>query len=176
MDAIVEAASPIAVIEFLPPATIEAAIPVSDLEPVIASSVIEAIIPIAELIIARPQTDIEGPFILVQGSPGKSAYELAVLAGFAGTEAEWLASLQGEPGVGIDGDDGLSAYQLAVQNGFTGTEAEWLASLKGDKGDDGVGLHEIFVDSIAAPDYPALNFQSITIDGQQVYLMQGSGP
>jgi len=32
------------------------------------------------------------------GNPGKSAYELAVAAGFAGTQAEWLASLKGSPG------------------------------------------------------------------------------
>lgn len=33
------------------------------------------------------------------GSDGKSAYEIAVDNGFEGTEAEWLNSLQGEPGV-----------------------------------------------------------------------------
>lgn len=37
-----------------------------------------------------------------QGEDGKSAYEIAVENGFAGTEAEWLASLQGIPG-GIEG-------------------------------------------------------------------------
>lgn len=64
------------------------------------------------------------------GSPGKSAYEVAVDNGFEGTEAEWLSSLegpqgpkgdQGEPGVqgeqgatgppgadGADGTDGVS--------------------------------------------------------------------
>lgn len=36
------------------------------------------------------------------GADGKSAYELAVEAGFRGTEAEWLESL-----IGKDGDDGL---------------------------------------------------------------------
>lgn len=34
----------------------------------------------------------------VPGAPGKSAYEIAVDNDFVGTEAEWLASLQGEPG------------------------------------------------------------------------------
>ncbi len=33
-----------------------------------------------------------------QGRPGQSAYELAVASGFAGTEAEWLASLKGDTG------------------------------------------------------------------------------
>ena len=75
------------------------------------------------------------------GANGKSAYELAVAAGFTGTEAEWLASLKGAKGddgsKGDDGADGKSAYELAVAAGFAGTEAEWLASLKGDKGDGG---------------------------------------
>lgn len=32
-----------------------------------------------------------------QGVPGKSAYQIAVLNGFKGTEKEWLSSLKGEP-------------------------------------------------------------------------------
>ena len=32
------------------------------------------------------------------GPPGLSAYDVAVMGGFVGTEAEWLASLQGPPG------------------------------------------------------------------------------
>lgn len=81
------------------------------------------------------------------GDNGKSAYELAVLGGFVGTEAEWLTSLHGTAGYtpqkGTDYDDGIdgkSAYELAVLAGFIGTAAEWLASLvgiKGDKGDTG---------------------------------------
>ncbi|WP_297095616.1 hypothetical protein [uncultured Draconibacterium sp.] len=82
------------------------------------------------------------------GNTGASAYQVAVANGFTGTEAEWLASLEGTDGTngtngtdgadGADGDDGLSAYEVAVQNGFSGTEAEWLASLKGDDGDPGL--------------------------------------
>lgn len=69
------------------------------------------------------------------GDPGASAYELAVADGFEGTEAEWLASLQGQPGGA--GGPGPSAYEVAVANGFVGTEAEWLTSLKGDPGESG---------------------------------------
>lgn len=54
---------------------------------------------------------------------GYSAYEVAVINGFSGTEEEWLASLQGA--------DGKSAYQVAVANGFKGTEAQWIAYLGG---------------------------------------------
>lgn len=52
---------------------------------------------------------------------GKSAYELAVEAGFTGTLEEWLESLKVE---------GKSAYELAVENGFEGTLEEWLESLR----------------------------------------------
>lgn len=89
------------------------------------------------------------------GSNGKSAYELAVDAGFSGTVQEWLASLVGPPGPpsttpgppgadstvpGPPGADGKSAYQLARDAGYGGTQTQWLASLvgaKGDKGDPG---------------------------------------
>ena len=46
---------------------------------------------------------------------GKSAYEIAVMHGFDGTEEEWLEYMRGK-----------SAYELAVENGFEGEEEEWL--------------------------------------------------
>jgi hypothetical protein len=68
------------------------------------------------------------------GAAGKSAYQLAVEAGFTGTLDEWLASLEGADGDdgtnGEDGEDGKSAYEVAVENGFVGTEEEWLESLR----------------------------------------------
>jgi hypothetical protein len=57
---------------------------------------------------------------------GYSAYRLAVLNGFEGTEEQWLASLVGPAGA--------SAYAIAVQQGFVGTKDEWLASLVGPTG------------------------------------------
>lgn len=54
-----------------------------------------------------------------RGPQGLSAYELAVIDGFEGTEEEWLASL-----AGASGDDGAD-----------GTDGE--AGPKGDKGDKG---------------------------------------
>lgn len=59
------------------------------------------------------------------GQDGPSAYEVAVAAGFTGTEAEWLASLVGPPGA--DGADGASG-----QDGLQG-----IQGVKGDKGDQG---------------------------------------
>jgi len=96
------------------------------------------------------------------GKDGASAYEIAVLNGFVGTETAWLASLKGAKGdqgdqgiqgtqgeagadgakgdqgdAGVNGQDGRSAYQHALDGGFVGTEAAWLASLNGAKGDQG---------------------------------------
>src|SRR5690606_36379757 len=53
---------------------------------------------------------IPGP----RGPQGKSAYELAVEAGFSGSEADWLASLKGEQGeAGPAGPDGPQGPQGA---------------------------------------------------------------
>ena len=62
----------------------------------------------------------------LKGATGASAYQLAVAAGFVGTEASWLLSLKGAAGA--------SAYQLAVAAGFSGSEAAWLLTLKGAAG------------------------------------------
>lgn len=70
-----------------------------------------------------------------RGAPGKSAYRVAVDAGFIGTEAEWLLTLKGEDAQMI-GPPGPSAYDAAVEGGFIGTKAQWIASLKGETGDD----------------------------------------
>lgn len=55
-----------------------------------------------------------------------SAYAIAVKHGYAGTEEEWLESLDGQ-----DGADGKSAYQYAVESGYTGTEESFSAKLAG---------------------------------------------
>ena len=72
---------------------------------------------------------------------GKSAYEMALDAGFSGTEKEWLDSLKG-----TSGTSGLNAYEIAQrESNFTGTVEEFLASLvgvDGDKGDNGKNAYE----------------------------------
>lgn len=68
-----------------------------------------------------------------KGDKGDSAYDIAVLEGFQGTEEEWLASL-----VGAKGDQGKSAYDIWLEKGHTGTEEDFIASLKGEKGDAAV--------------------------------------
>src|SRR5690606_13362622 len=77
------------------------------------------------------------------GADGQSAYELAVINGYTGTEQEWLASLvgpagpQGEQGVpgppGADGEDGEQGPPgLQGEQGEQGEQGP-----KGDKGDPG---------------------------------------
>lgn len=83
----------------------------------------------SEAIIGRPGIDGK------DGKNGLSAYEIAIKNGYVGSEADWLDSLIGPPGVdGFDGErgaSGLSAYEIAKKHGFKGTEKEWLDSLVG---------------------------------------------
>ncbi len=87
---------------------------------------------------------------LIDGTDGLSAYELAIVGGFQGTEVEWMNSLRGEAGLdGEDGEDGEvgedgligtngeNAYELAILAGFEGTLEEWLVSLMGAAGPAG---------------------------------------
>jgi hypothetical protein len=78
--------------------------------------------------------------VVKNGKRGKTAYESAQDGGFAGTESEWLASLEGEKG--------KSAYEYAKEGGFKGTEKEFaekisreiptkLSQLENDLGDIG---------------------------------------
>ena len=97
---------------------------------------------------------------------GESAYQLAVLNGFEGTEAEWLESLHGRDGksVNVDtyyetdegtlvmfsdgtevlvrkGEDGKSAYEYAKEKGYDGTEEEF-AEMLANAGSGGGGIIE----------------------------------
>lgn len=74
---------------------------------------------------------------------GKSAYEIAKENGFDGTEAEWLASLKGEPGAagtnGKDGENGKTPYVGENGNWFIGEDDTGKPSrgAKGEPGRDG---------------------------------------
>ncbi len=68
--------------------------------------------------IAESSHKLRGQLKGLEKLRGYSAYEIAVMNGFDGTEEEWLESLRG--------DDG---YEIAVQGGYTGTEKEFLADL-----------------------------------------------
>ena len=65
-----------------------------------------------------------------------SAYGIAVKHGYAGTEEEWLASLEGPAGPqGIQGEPGPQGAPGSVK--FDELTEEQLAMLKGEKGDPG---------------------------------------
>ena len=62
--------------------------------------------------------------INVKGSPGKSAYQLALAHGFVGTEEEWLESLRGKDGKdGTDGG-GAEAIEAAARAQAAATAAQ----------------------------------------------------
>lgn len=73
---------------------------------------------------------------------GKSAYEIAVLNGFEGTESEWLESLKGKDGIdgidgiqGIPGLDGKHAYVFTTAgsgSSFTATIPDYTEYTAGD--------------------------------------------
>lgn len=48
------------------------------------------------------------------GANGKSAFDLAVGSGFGGTTEQWLASLKGKDGVGIQGEPGPAANPVKI--------------------------------------------------------------
>jgi len=90
------------------------------------------------------------------GEPGKSAYELAVDAGYTGTLAEWLNSLKGAKGdqglqgpqgpQGLKGDPGKTSYEIAVEQGYVGTEENWYNQFRVESiAQDIVNLREPFI-------------------------------
>lgn len=58
-----------------------------------------------------------------RGEDGKSAYQLAVDAGFDGTEAQWLESLKGAPGDTTAADAAAEAAKKAAQEAQKAAEA-----------------------------------------------------
>ncbi len=80
------------------------------------------------------------------GVDGKSAYELAVENGFAGTEKEWLDSLKGEQGIqgaqGIQGDPGVMGAQGPKgEQGLQGEQG--IQGVQGIQGFTGNGIQSI---------------------------------
>ena len=69
------------------------------------------------------------------GAPGKSAYDIWLGLGNAGTPEDFVASLKGP--TGAKGTDGASAYQTWLSLGNTGTEQDFIHSLQGPPGSDG---------------------------------------
>lgn len=68
----------------------------------------------------------------IDGIDGDSAYQVAVINGFVGTEEEWLASLigpQGEPG--ISGTTAVLAHQVKAGEALTKGQAVYVSSADG---------------------------------------------
>lgn len=77
-----------------------------------------------------------------KGNPGNSAFQIAQVYGYKGTEQEWVESLKGEPG-----KNGSSAYEIAQAAGFKGSKEEWVESLNGTNGTDGKSAYQIACDN-----------------------------
>ncbi|WIC89739.1 minor tail protein [Streptomyces phage SoJo] len=115
---------------------------------------------------------------------GDSAYEVAVKQGFAGTVAQWLASLIGPQGAkgdagakGVEGDD---AYEVAVAAGYSGTRAQWLASLVGPKGDKGDRGDQGVAGTAGAPgvvqSVNGISAAAVTLDAAAVHAVPDTAP
>ena len=61
----------------------------------------------------------------VAACAGDSAYEVAVKNGYKGTEADWLATLQGLDGQDASDVTAQDIYETAVKNGYEGTYLEF---------------------------------------------------
>jgi hypothetical protein len=78
------------------------------------------------------------PYLLAPPTDGKTAYDLAVENGYAGTVEEWLESLHGGP-TGPQGDPGATGPQgLPGSNGTNGINgSDGATGPRGDQGADG---------------------------------------
>lgn len=52
----------------------------------------------------------------IEGEAGASAYRVAILNGFSGSQTQWLASLKGQPGDSVVSDPG--DFTLIFNNGL----------------------------------------------------------
>lgn len=82
---------------------------------------------------ATAKNVIKGKLSLPEAIRGYSAYEIAVLNGFIGTEEEWLASLKGDKGE--DGKDGKN-----------GTDGKDYVLTEADKNVIADSVKEMFID------------------------------
>ena len=68
-----------------------------------------------------------------RGQDGKSAYQLAVDAGFDGTETQWLESLKGAPGDTTAADAAAAAAQKSAEDAQKNATAAQAAALEAQK-------------------------------------------
>ena len=85
-----------------------------------------------------------------KGTDGKSAYQIAVDNGYAGTESDWIASLKGDKGdTGAQGPQGIQGVQGPKgDKGDKGdTGAQGPQGIQGDAGNDGKSAYQIAADN-----------------------------
>ncbi|MDD2267466.1 hypothetical protein [Sulfuricurvum sp.] len=86
------------------------------------------------------------------GIDGKTAYELAVINGFIGSEVQWLSSLQGDPG--IQGNQGVQGIA-----GYTPVKGiDYFDGINGTNGADGTSITSVTALKIGKD-------TSVTVDG-----------
>ena len=94
---------------------------------------------VADLLAANVPRPLPPSSPLVKGDRGASAYEVAVAAGFVGSEAEWLASLEGPRGdtgrgiASVTDTDGDGTATVTYDDGAT----QPLPLPRGPKGETG---------------------------------------
>lgn len=70
------------------------------------------------------------------GSDGKSAYEIALEAGFTGTKEEWLLSLKGNDGT-MSFEELTPEQKLSLKGEKGDTGEQGIQGIQGEKGEDG---------------------------------------
>lgn len=111
----------------------------------------------------------------LQGTPGKSAFEIAKEIGFEGTEEDWIKSLQGEDGISPEisatKEDGVTTVTIKDSNGTHTVELK-----DGTNGQDGntgeimnVYLH-IQSDKTWKPDKSLNDILKAVADGKDVVV------
>jgi hypothetical protein len=105
------------------------------------------------------------------GATGASAYEVAILEGFTGTEADWLASLTGPQGAAGPARPGLLSVNAQPDNSL-GIDGDWAIS-PGERriyGPKTAGAWTVWsrIDPPTEPGWQRNGFA--TLDGSDLYL------
>lgn len=116
----------------------------------------------------------------LSGPDGKSAYELAVIAGFQGDELEWLASLKGADGIGLKVLGSFQSVSDLPQTGQVSGDAYiidsvmWVWDSKqwapvGQVGPEGKSAYQLAKDSGSIPQTMTLSQWLASLQGKSAY-------
>lgn len=123
-----------------------------------------------------------------RGADGLSAYEVALANGFHGNEQDWLASLNGEPGIqgpagndGVDGTEGTGSGSTAkagknveVTNNSDGTQTVAVSDnvQLSDAGSVSVGATTVNAQGVSIQGGPSVTTAGINAGNQRVSNVQ----